>query len=133
MTETPAPQIQPLTGGRLNAAISTGIVQLHSDHYGKGPTKARTYSYEDLVVCLLRDIFTVAERTLIAAGNGDTVRGMRLTFQDAMSDQFKAIVEELTGRRVIGFFSQIDVAAEMALEGFVLERRPEEENGPDIG
>jgi uncharacterized protein YbcI len=72
---------------------------------------------------MLRDVFTVAERTLVSAGDGERVREVRLAFQDTMATRFKAIVEDATGRRVIAFFSQIDVDADMAAEVFVLEPR----------
>ena len=49
--------------GNALAQISTGLVQLHSSHYGKGPTKAKTYALDELVVCVLRDGFTTVERT----------------------------------------------------------------------
>jgi uncharacterized protein YbcI len=38
--------------GNALAQISTGLVQLHSRHYGKGPTKAKTYLFDELVVCV---------------------------------------------------------------------------------
>jgi uncharacterized protein YbcI len=113
---------EPLAGGRLNAAVSTAVVRIHREFYGKGPTKARTYSFEDLVVCVLRDVLTTAERTLIGAGRGDSARDVRVTFQDTMMDEFTSAVEQFTGRRVIGFFSQVDVQADMAVEVFVLDR-----------
>jgi uncharacterized protein YbcI len=111
---------EQIASGSQNAAISQQIVQLHSEYYGKGPTKARTYALNDVVICILRDVFTTVERTLISAGNGDRIRDIRLTFQDTMATRFRSIVEEATGRRVIAFFSQIDVDADMAAEVFVL-------------
>jgi len=117
----------------MNAAISTAIVKLHSEFYGKGPTKARTYTFDGLAVCVLRDVFTTVEHTLVAAGKGDIVRDVRLTFQDTMADRFKSIVEEITSRQVIGFFSQVDVAADMAVEAFVLEPDGAEPDVPPPG
>jgi uncharacterized protein YbcI len=127
-----SPEAPPesLTGGRLNAAISTDIVRLHSEFYGKGPTKARTYSVDDVVVTVLRNIFTTVEKTLVGAGKEAQVRDVRTTFQTAMADRFKAAVERHTGRRVIAFFSQVDVEAEMAVEAFVLEAPSEDGAGP---
>jgi uncharacterized protein YbcI len=121
---------ETLTGGRLNAAISTEIVRLHSEFYGKGPTKARTYSVDELVVTVLRNIFTTVEKTLVEAGQEDQVRDVRNTFQLTMADRFKAAVERHTGRRVIAFFSQVDVEAEMAVEVFVLETPSEDGHQP---
>ena len=49
--------------GRSLAQISTGLVQLHSRYYGKGPTKAKTHLVDDTVVSILRGGFTRVERT----------------------------------------------------------------------
>jgi hypothetical protein len=40
--------------GAARTAISDGLVGLLKDFYGVGPTQAKTYYYDDLVVCLLR-------------------------------------------------------------------------------
>ncbi|HEX3263509.1 MAG TPA: Na-translocating system protein MpsC family protein, partial [Solirubrobacterales bacterium] len=59
------------TSGEALARISTGLVQLHSRYYGKGPTKAKTHLVDDTVVSILRGGFTPAERTLIDEGDVD--------------------------------------------------------------
>jgi len=39
--------------GEIRATISRQIVRLQAEYYGKGPTKAKTYISEDLVVVVL--------------------------------------------------------------------------------
>jgi uncharacterized protein YbcI len=107
--------------GQVLAGISSGIVGLYREHFGKGPTKAKTYALDDIVVCVLRDGLTRVERTLFAEGRADSVREMRAAFQDAVADKFKAVVEELTGREVIAFMSQAHVNPDLAIEVFFLE------------
>ncbi len=114
------------TSGEVLARISTGLVQLHSRYYGKGPTKAKTHMVNDTVVSILRGGFTTVERTLIDQGDVDAVYAMRRSFQMAMEDQFKAVVEEATGRKVIAYMSQIHEDPDMAVEIFVLEPAGEE-------
>ena len=103
------------------AQISTGLVQLHSRYYGKGPTKAKSHLVDDTVVALLRGGFTTVERTLLDTGQVESVYQMRRTFQQVMEDEFRQIVEEATGRRVIAYMSSINVEPELAVEIFVLE------------
>ena len=107
--------------GEVMARISTGLVQLHSQYYGKGPTRAKTYLVNDTVVCVLRGGFTTVERTLIDNGHADTVYDMRRSFQAAMEVQFRGIVEEATGRKTIAYMSQIHQNPDLAVEIFVLE------------
>ncbi len=117
------------TPGEVMARISTGLVQLHSRYYGKGPTKAKTHLVNDTVICILRGGFTTVERTLIDQGNVDTVYNMRRSFQMVMEEQFTAIVQEATGRRVIAYMSQIHQDPDLAVEIFMLE--PVEEDSRD--
>jgi uncharacterized protein YbcI len=107
--------------GQLAAAISNAIVGIHSKHYGKGPTKAKTYLIDDTVVCVMQDVFTTVERTLIDAGKGELVREVRTTFQYALRDEFIDTIHEIVGRRPRAFVSQIDCDADIAVEFFMLE------------
>jgi uncharacterized protein YbcI len=111
------------------AQISTGLVQLHSQYYGKGPTKAKTHWVNDTVVCILRGGFTTVERTLLDTGEIESVYQMRRSFQAAMETDFRRIVEEATGRKVIAYMSSIHVDPDLAVELFVLEPMPEGEDG----
>jgi uncharacterized protein YbcI len=110
-----------ISRGQLAAAISNAIVGIHSKHYGKGPTKAKTYIIDDTVVCVMQDVFTTVERTLIGAGRGELVREVRTTFQYELRDEFIDAIREITGRRARSFMSQIDCDADMAVEFFLLE------------
>jgi uncharacterized protein YbcI len=110
------------------AQISTGLVQLHSRYYGKGPTKAKTHQVNDTVVAILRGGFTTVERTLIDTGEVESVYQMRRSFQQAMEDEFRQVVEDSTGRKVIAYMSSIHVDPDLAVEIFVLE--PVEKSTP---
>jgi uncharacterized protein YbcI len=99
--------------------LSREIVQLHARLYGRGPTKARSHLQNDYAVCILEEIFTTAERTLISAGSGDHVSETRRKFQDAVKGEFIDVVERITGRSVRVFLSQVDIEANLALEFFL--------------
>jgi uncharacterized protein YbcI len=103
------------------AQISTGLVQLHSRYYGKGPTKAKTHMVDDMVVSILRGGFTTVERTLVDTGEAESVYQMRRTFQQSMEDEFRRVIEEATGRNVIAYMSSIHVDPDLAVELFMLE------------
>ena len=49
-----APSGGSLTGGHLLAAISTSIVGMLHEHYGRGPMKAKTYALDDIIVVVMR-------------------------------------------------------------------------------
>jgi len=105
----------------LRSAISQAIVRIHAEHYGKGATQAKTYAWDNLVVTVLRDVLTTAERTLVGQGRGDNVRDFRTTLQVTMEPTFRSTIERLTGRRVQSFMSQVDPDNGVGVEAFVLE------------
>jgi uncharacterized protein YbcI len=107
--------------GAARSAISQAIVRIHAEHYGKGATQAKTYVWDDLVVCVLRDVLTVAERTLIDVDRADTVRDVRAVFQSSLEATFRTAVERLTGRRVRSCMSQVDPGNGLGVEVFLLE------------
>jgi uncharacterized protein YbcI len=117
----PAPDHEPPALGPLLAEVTNAIVQLHSSHYGKGPTRSKSYLLDDVLVCVMRDVFTTVERTLVEAGEHDKVRETRLAFQDAMKDRFTKAVEQVVGRRVLGVASQVLVDEDVAIEVFLLD------------
>jgi uncharacterized protein YbcI len=105
-------------------------VQLHARLYGRGPTKARSYLHSDYALCVLEEVFTTAERTLIGVGSGEHVRDTRKKFQDAVKDEFIEVVERITGRTVRVVLSQVDVEANLALEFFIFTEASDGEEEP---
>jgi uncharacterized protein YbcI len=103
------------------AGISNGMVRLFRENFGRGPTAAKTYALDDVVVCVLRDSLSPAEKTLFERGRADAVREVRSAFQDAVADQFKAVVQELTGRQVVAFMNQAHVNPDLVIEVFFLD------------
>ena len=106
--------------GEILTAVSDGLVALFKEFYGKGPTRAKTYYEDDLVVCLLRGGFTRVEETLRDAGRGHEVILQRMAFQDVMRDRFEAFIQQATGRHVVGFMSGNQQDPDMLCEIFVL-------------
>ena len=107
--------------GAALAALSTGLVQLYSRHCGKGPTRAKSYISGDAVICVLRDPFTGAERTLIDSGEFDTVERMREGFQRAMEEEARQVLETNFGRSPSAHLRMMHVDPDLAVEIFLLE------------
>jgi uncharacterized protein YbcI len=121
MSQSTESELPTTDRGSARSAIANAIVRLHAEHFGRGPTRARAHVAEDFVLVVLEDVFTTAERTLVAAGRSEQVIATRAAFAEVMRDQFCTAVEVACGRRVRAYFSQTHVAPEMAVELFVLE------------
>jgi uncharacterized protein YbcI len=102
------------------ADISNAIVRIYSELFGRGPTRARTMWRDELIVTVVEEIFTKAERTLIDAGHFEQVRSNRMAFQDQVEPLMRQAVESATNRPVKAFMSQVsrdDLAAEVFILG----------------
>jgi len=106
--------------GAARTAISDGMVALLKDYYGVGPTQAKTYYHDDLVVCLMRGGFTRVEQTLLEGGRTAAVIQQRMEFQEVMRERFTTVIEQATGRMVVGFMSGNQQDPDMICEVFVL-------------
>jgi uncharacterized protein YbcI len=96
------------------------MVGLFKEYVGRGPTVAKTYIHDDLVVCLLHDTMTRAEQTLAREGKADEVRHLRRTFQSLLRERASREIERILGRRVVACFSDHAVDPDWAIEAFVL-------------
>jgi uncharacterized protein YbcI len=111
---------EPERTDSLARDISRLMVGLFKDHVGRGPTVAKTYIENDLVVCVLHDTMTKAEKTLTEEGKADEVRQLRRSFQGLFRDSAIEGVERLLGREVVAFLSDHAVDPDWAVECFVL-------------
>jgi uncharacterized protein YbcI len=111
-----------LGGGQLLAAISTSVVAILREHYGRGPMKAKTYALDDIIVVVMRGSgFTPLEQTIMDSGNPDRIVDMRHEFQHMMTRQFTETIERLTGRKVLAFLSQAHVDPDITIEIFFVD------------
>jgi uncharacterized protein YbcI len=102
--------------------LSKAMVKLYKEQFGRGPETVWTrYSGPDAILTVLGNSLTPVERTMLQMGEEQRLRDIRTMFQHATESKFRAAVEEITGRRVIGFMSGIDVHNDLSSEVFTLE------------
>ena len=105
----------------VEAAISNAMVGLKKRYFGKGPSKAQTFIHGTYVFSVLEGGLVKSEETLLEAGKHDDVRSNRLLFQSTMTRPTTEAVEEITGRTVVGYHSQIVFEPTVTVEFFVLD------------
>src|SRR3954451_3420324 len=111
-------------GGSVRAALANAMVGMKKQYYARGPTGAKAWILDDYVFVAMEGGLTRNEETLLGDGKEDVVRSYRLSFQETVSETTTKAVEELTGRRVLTYHSQIVFGPTRAFEIFLLE--PEE-------
>ena len=105
----------------LQSRISSAMVGMKKEYYGKGPERAKTFINDEYVFVVMDGGLTRNEQTLLAAGEHDLVRSYRLRFQESMTATTCGAIEEITGRKVLTYHSQILFDPARAIEIFVLD------------
>ena len=117
----------------LNRAISAAMVELYAIFYRHDRTTATTYINDNIVVCVLENILTAGEDTLIAEGSDGELIDGRVAFQTDSEDEFTAAIERLTKRRVTAFMSANQTMPGVACELFFLDAAPLAVDGGNEG
>jgi len=109
-------------GDDVLEAVNEAMVALHERYHGRKPATARTMMMgDDMLACLLGEVYTDVEKTMIELQREVLVHATRSAFQQAMEHRFIAVVQELTGRRVAKFMSTHHVGPDLELELFLFE------------
>lgn len=125
MSQAPKPPQPPLeeeSGNSLRAAVSREMVKALKTYYGKGPTRAKTYLFDDLLFVVMRGGITRGEETMLEAGHSDSVRAFRQRFQNVMGDRLVGTIEQLTERKVLTYQSQVLFDPFVVIEIFVFDK-----------
>ncbi len=110
------------SGHALLARLSNEMVKAQKEFFGKGPTQAKSYMLDDLLVIVMRGGLTTAEKTMLDFGKPDLVRQFRQIFENEMTGRLTGMVEELTGRTVLAYQSQVMFSPDVVVEMFVFDQ-----------
>jgi uncharacterized protein YbcI len=112
----------PVVGDDVLEAVNAALVALHERYHGRAPATSRTMMMgEDMLACLLGDVYTDVEKTMIELQRQALVHETRSMFQHAIEQRFIGAVQRLTGRRVARFICAHHVGPDLELELFVFE------------
>jgi uncharacterized protein YbcI len=119
MNDTPEDREE--RGQGLLARLSNEMVRAQKEFFGKGPTQAKSYMLDDLLLIVMRGGMTTAEKTMLEFGQQDQVRQFRQLFENEMTERLTGMVEELTGREVLTYQSQVMFDPDVVVEIFVFD------------
>lgn len=128
-----APEIPETDGDQSETAIiSRNLVQLYVRAFGRGPNRARAFIQPQFAVCILRDVFTTAERTLLADGGAAEVEAARRRINEAIEDECIEIVEAETKRSVQSHLAQAQAPADLVVHLFLFDEISGAEQPPTV-
>ena len=106
----------------LLAQISNEMVRAQKTYFGRGPERARSYILDDFLLIVMRGGLLPVERTMLEAGKEDTVRQYRQAFENEMTATLIGKMEELTGRKILTYQSQILFDPDIVIEIFFFDQ-----------
>ena len=107
--------------GSSRLAISNAVVRALASDHRPGPDAGETTLGENAVFVVLQDTLTRGEPNLVQAGESEAVLDLRRRWQRIMRTSCSREIEQLTGRKVIGFMSDNHIDPDIAVEVFILE------------
>jgi uncharacterized protein YbcI len=102
-------------------AVNEAMVALHERYHGRKPGTARTQMLgDDMLACVLGDVYTDIEKVMIELERQEVVHDTRSAFQQAMEQRFIRAVERITGRHVAQFISMHHLGPDLEVGLFLL-------------
>ena len=112
------PERTTVGSGVVRNHLSTTLVRLYRQLFGRGPVKAATYEFDAGYVTFLREVLAPHERYLVLSGRADLVCETRVAVREAERERLIAEVQGLTGRRVLHDSFQLQPERDLAIELF---------------
>lgn len=98
------------TRGEVEASLANAIIQFEKEHLGRGPSEARAFIIEDMILVRLRGVLTPAEMSLAQTAEGHSlIKQVRRQLLEGSRSLLEAIVQEKTGSQVKSLHTDISV------------------------
>lgn len=108
-------------GELMLVQIANGMARAQKEFFGKGPNHAKAYMLDDMLFIVMRGSLTTAEQTMLDFGEVDQVRQFRQLFENRMTERLTGMIEDLTGRKVLTYQSQIMFDPDVVVEMFMFD------------
>jgi uncharacterized protein YbcI len=96
------------TRGEAEAEFTKAIIKLERDYLGRGPSDARTFFINDMIVVRLRGILTPAESRLAeSATNRELVKETRRRLFESTRSMLGEIVREISGCTLVSLHTDM--------------------------
>jgi uncharacterized protein YbcI len=116
------------TQGQIEAAICDSMARFEQEYMGRGPKDIRCHLIDDLLVVRLKGVLTAAEqhlvKTLRPEKGRDLLKQVRTHLIETARPVMEAMVEEVTGIKVLSLHHDISTATGEEVVLFTLASSP---------
>jgi len=121
------------THGEIEAAVCEGVSRFEQDYMGRGPKDIHAYLLGDLLVVRLQGVLTAAEQHLVkslpAEKGRDLLKQVRTHLVETARPFMEAMVEEVTGAKVLSMHHDISTVTGEKVLLFTLSESPDYREG----
>ena len=116
------------TQGEIEAAVCEAVSRFKQDYMGRGPKDIHAYLLNDLLVIRLQGVLTAAEQHLVkslpAEKGRDLLKQVRIHLIETARPVMEAMVQEITGIKVLTLHHDISTATGEEVVLFTLAESP---------
>jgi len=116
------------TQGEIEAAICDMVRRFEQEFMGRGPKNIQTHLIGDLLVVRLEGVLTAAEQHLVqslpSANGRDLLKQVRTQLVEAARPVMVAMVQDVTGAKVLSLHHDISTVTGEELVIFTLAESP---------
>ncbi len=116
------------TPGEIESAICAGMGRFEQEYMGRGPKDIRTHLIGDLLIVRLQGVLTAAEQHLVkslpAEKGRDLLKQVRTHLLETARPLMEALVEQVTGIKVVSFHHDISTLTGEEVVLFTLAESP---------
>jgi uncharacterized protein YbcI len=116
------------TQGEIEAAICEGMARFAQEYMGRGPKDMHAYLIGDLLVVRLQGVLTAAEqqlaKTLPSEKGRELLKQVRTQLMETARPVMEAMVQEVTGGKVLSVHHDISTATGEEVVLFTLAESP---------
>ena len=116
------------TIGEIEAAVCEGVSRFEQEYMGRGPKAIHTHLIGDLLVVRLTGVLTAAEQHLVKSlpsdKGRDLLKQVRTHLIETARPLMEAMIEEITGTKVLSLHHDISTATGEEVVVFTLAQSP---------
>ncbi len=111
------------TKGEVESSIRNAVIKFEQEFMGRGPEDVRAFIVKDVILVRLKGVLTPAERQLAKTAEGiEMVRRLRQTLIAQGREKLGQQVEDITGAKTTGLFTDIDTQIGERMIVFTLDQ-----------
>jgi uncharacterized protein YbcI len=113
---------------QIEHQISDAVMNFEKEYMGRGPLETRTFIIENLIIVRLKGVLTKAELQLANTENTDRgrklIKEMRIELIEKGRPLLDAVIESITGQKVLSLHTDISTVTGERVILFTLENEP---------